>query len=110
MSNFPKLSPDEVLALAEYSGKLIDSGWDPEAADTEAKKRILEERKRREALRKPHFIRIITTCILPIVWVIKRLVEQGTLLLVFGDSGAGGLAHSLVDLHARRCQDYAANQ
>jgi RecA-family ATPase len=91
MNSFPELSSDEAEALAEYSGKLMSDGADRETADAEALKRILEGRKENEALRKPHFERVITAGIQPVTWVVKKLIERGALLLVFGDSGSGKL-------------------
>jgi hypothetical protein len=67
----------------------MSDGADRETADAEALKRILEGRKENEALRKPHFERVITAGIQPVTWVVKKIIERGTLILVFGDSGAG---------------------
>jgi hypothetical protein len=89
MTNYPELTPDEADRLAELSGKFMDSGMDRQAADVEALKAILERRREKGAEDKPHFERVITAGIKPVAWIVKKIIERGTVILVFGDSGTG---------------------
>jgi hypothetical protein len=38
---------------------------------------------------KPHFEAIDTGEIKPVTWIVKKIIERGTVVLVFGDSGTG---------------------
>jgi RecA/RadA recombinase len=58
-------------------------------ADIEALKTILERRRGKDALCKPHFERVVTAGIKPVAWIVKKIIERGTVVLVFGDSGTG---------------------
>jgi RecA-family ATPase len=89
MGEFPELAPDEAEELAELSGKLMSDGIDRAEADIKALAAILEKRKKREQDKKPHFERVITADIKPVAWIVKKLIERGTVVLVFGDSGTG---------------------
>ncbi|GHU94297.1 hypothetical protein FACS189479_06860 [Spirochaetia bacterium] len=44
---------------------------------------------REAAARRPHFERINTSKIPPLLWVVKKWIEKGSLNLIFGDSGTG---------------------
>jgi hypothetical protein len=37
----------------------------------------------------PHFERVTTAEIKPAAWIVKKIIERGTVVLVFGDSGTG---------------------
>jgi transcriptional regulator with PAS, ATPase and Fis domain len=85
--DYPELTLDETEMLAEISGKLIADGMEREVADTDALKTILDRRGEKDALRKPHFERIITADIKPVPYIVKKILERSTVVLVFGDSG-----------------------
>jgi RecA/RadA recombinase len=89
MNDYPELTLSEAEELAELAGKLMSDGTDREAADIEALKTILERRKEKDASDKPHFERVNTVGIKPVAWIVKKLIERGTVVLVFGDSGTG---------------------
>jgi hypothetical protein len=89
MTEYPELAPDEREQLEELSGKHISDGMDQTGADTAALKIVLERRREKYLLHKPHFERIITAGIPAVAWIVKKIIERGTLILVFGDSGTG---------------------
>jgi hypothetical protein len=87
--NYPELDLDETEQLAEIAGKLMSEGMDRVEADIEALKTILERRRDKDASRKPHFERVVTAGIKPVAWIVKKIIERGSVVLVFGDSGTG---------------------
>ncbi|MDR1100389.1 MAG: helicase RepA family protein [Treponema sp.] len=89
MINYPELISNESEELAEIAGKLMSDGLDQKSADIAALKAILEHRGEKNILHKPHFERVTTADIKPVAWIVKKIIERGTLALVFGDSGTG---------------------
>jgi hypothetical protein len=92
MIGSPDLTPDETESLAELSGKFMDNGMGPDAADREALKRIQAERKKKAEGEKKDpfcFLRVGDLPLTPPRWLVKDFLEAGSFCEVFGDPGCG---------------------
>jgi RecA/RadA recombinase len=76
---------NELAAKYEFEAGMSHAG----AEDRALRETLEEEAKKNEVLRNPCFERIITSGIQPVAWVVKKIIERGALILVFGDSGGG---------------------
>ncbi|GHV81318.1 hypothetical protein AGMMS49944_31090 [Spirochaetia bacterium] len=83
-----KLTEAERETFTERCGKYAET-MEPEDAELQALADLLKDRERESAARRPHFERINTSDIPPLLWVVKKWIEKGSLNLIFGDSGTG---------------------
>jgi hypothetical protein len=76
------------VILSYTAGMGIDTA--AELADlTKAQEAVRKTAEEEEKGRIPHFERVITAEIKPVSWIVKKTIERGTVVLVFGDSEIG---------------------
>ncbi|MDR3193498.1 MAG: helicase RepA family protein [Treponema sp.] len=76
------------VILSYAAGVGIDAA--AELADlTKAQEAVRKTAEGKENGRMPHFERVTTAEIKPVAWIVKKIIERGTVVLVFGDSGTG---------------------
>jgi hypothetical protein len=83
------LTEDEKYVLAERMGMLIENGKSESDAEISARIEIIKARKKGSAKTSPHFERIDTANIQATKWIVKKLIEAGSLTEIFGESGTG---------------------
>ncbi|GHU93697.1 hypothetical protein FACS189479_05440 [Spirochaetia bacterium] len=93
MADIPELTDAERATFAELRDELLKNGKSEQEAEIALLSAVLELRKKNKSeeqrAHKPHFERIETSNIQATKWIVKKLIEAGSLNEIFGESGTG---------------------